>query len=207
MTGWPTAVPLLAILRGIQPNEVVAHLDALAEAGFDAAEIPATGEGWRPALVAAVAAYHGRMHIGAGTVTDVATVDVAAGLGATLIVTPATVPPVAARSRLLKLHACIGCTTPTEALAALAGGAHSLKLFPAAPLGAAYWRALHTVLPPVTTLAVGGVTPDNLGDFIGAGCAGAGLGADLYRAGQPPSRTRERAEAFIAAWRHCQPRS
>jgi 2-dehydro-3-deoxyphosphogalactonate aldolase len=96
----------------------------------------------------------------------------------------------------------IGCTTPTEAFAALNAGAQALKLFPAGALGAPYVAALRSVLPAeVPLFAVGGVRPDNLADFVRVGCDGAGLGGELYRAGQAPQLTREKAQRFVDAWR------
>ncbi|MBS0590978.1 MAG: 2-dehydro-3-deoxy-6-phosphogalactonate aldolase, partial [Proteobacteria bacterium] len=100
------------------------------------------------------------------------------------------------------LTVAAGFMTPSEAFAAIQAGAQILKLFPAANLGAGYIRALKAVLPATMPLfAVGGVTPDNLHDFLGAGCSGAGLGSDLYRPGQLSTATRSRAEAFVRSLR------
>ncbi len=94
----------------------------------------------------------------------------------------------------------LGGATASEAFSALDAGAQWLKIFPSSAFGADYIRALKAVLPPeVPVLAVGGVTPENLATWIQAGCAGAGLGSDLYRAGQAVERTREQAERFISA--------
>jgi 2-dehydro-3-deoxyphosphogalactonate aldolase len=95
--------------------------------------------------------------------------------------------------------------TATEAFAALDAGAQALKIFPAGNLGPGYVRALKAVLPPeVPVFAVGRITPENLADYLAAGCIGAGLGSDLYRPGQPVERTAERARAFVAAYRTVQ---
>jgi 2-dehydro-3-deoxyphosphogalactonate aldolase len=94
-----------------------------------------------------------------------------------------------------------GFATASEAFDALDAGAQALKLFPAATYGPGHVRALKAVLPPVPLLAVGGVTPGNLHEFLAAGCVGAGLGSDLYKPGQNVERTSRQAQAFIAALR------
>ena len=96
---------------------------------------------------------------------------------------------------------CAGCATASEAFTALEAGAQALKIFPSSAFGPDYIRALKAVLPAsVPVFAVGGVTPENLAQWIEAGCAGAGLGSDLYRAGQPVTRTAEQAAAFVRAY-------
>jgi len=93
-----------------------------------------------------------------------------------------------------------GCATATEAFAALDAGAQLLKLFPASIHGPAMVRALRSVLPPVPLFAVGGVTPDTLPGYLSAGCAGAGIGGELYKPGQSVDATRTHARAFRQAW-------
>jgi 2-dehydro-3-deoxyphosphogalactonate aldolase len=95
-----------------------------------------------------------------------------------------------------------GCATASEAFAALKAGAQALKIFPSSAFGPDYIKALKAVLPAdVPVFAVGGVTPENLHAFLAAGCVGAGLGSDLYRAGQPVTRTAAQARAFVAAYK------
>ncbi|MDF4003705.1 2-dehydro-3-deoxy-6-phosphogalactonate aldolase [Luteibacter sp. PPL552] len=199
---WPTALPLVAILRGITPDEAVDHVEALIAEGFDAIEIPLNSPDWRRSIPLAVDAAGDRALVGAGTVLSPDLVDEVADLGGHLLVTPNTDPAVIRQGVTRGMYASIGFATPSEAFVALAAGAQSLKLFPAANLGPGYVKAIRAVLPPdVPLLAVGGVTPDNLGDYLDAGCIGAGLGSDLYKPGQPVSRTRERAAAFVKAYR------
>jgi len=199
---WPTALPLIAILRGITPDVVVEHVEALIAEGFDAIEIPLNSPDWQTSIPLAVRAAGDRALIGAGTVLTVDSVGQVADLGGTLMVTPNTDPDVIRRALKRGLFTAIGFMTPSEAFAALAAGAQALKLFPASSLGPSYIRAIRAVLrPDVPLLAVGGVTPDNLHEFLDAGCIGAGLGSDLYKPGQPVSRTRERAAAFVKAYR------
>ena len=199
---WPTALPLIAILRGITPEDVVEHVEALIEAGFDAIEIPLNSPDWQASIPLAVRQAGDRALVGAGTVLSMDLANQVADLGGTLMVTPNTDPDVIRQARRRGLYTAIGFMTPSEAFAALAAGAQSLKLFPSSNLGPSYIKAIRAVLPPdVPLLAVGGVTPENLGQFLDAGCIGAGLGGDLYKPGQPVSRTRERAAAFVKAYR------
>jgi 2-dehydro-3-deoxyphosphogalactonate aldolase len=199
---WPTALPLIAILRGITPEDVVEHVEALLEAGFDAIEIPLNSPDWQTSIPLAVRRAGDRALVGAGTVLSADLANQVADLGGTLMVTPNTDPDVIRQARRRGMYTAIGFMTPSEAFAALAAGAQSLKLFPSSNLGPSYIRAIRAVLPPdVPLLAVGGVTPENLGQFLDAGCIGAGLGGDLYKPGQPVSRTREQAAAFVKAYR------
>lgn len=199
---WPTALPLIAILRGITPDEVVEHVEALIEAGFDAIEIPLNSPDWQRSIPLAVETAGKRALVGAGTVLSPEAAAQVADLGGHLMVTPNTDPATIRKARERNLYTAIGFMTPTEAFAALAAGAQSLKLFPSSILGPSYIKGIRAVLPPdVPLLAVGGVTPENLGQFLDAGCIGAGLGSDLYKPGQPVSRTREKAAAFVKAYR------
>jgi 2-dehydro-3-deoxyphosphogalactonate aldolase len=199
---WPTALPLIAILRGITPEDVVEHVETLLEEGFDAIEIPLNSPDWQTSIPLAVRRAGDRALVGAGTVLSADLANQVADLGGTLMVTPNTDPDVIRQARRRGMYTAIGFMTPSEAFAALAAGAQSLKLFPSSNLGPSYIKAIRAVLPPdVPLLAVGGVTPENLGQFLDAGCIGAGLGGDLYKPGQPVSRTREQAAAFVKAYR------
>lgn len=199
---WPTALPLIAILRGITPDDIVEHVEALLDEGFDAIEIPLNSPDWQRSIPLAVRTAGDRALVGAGTVLSPDFAGQVADLGGTLMVTPNTDPDTIRQARRRGLYTAIGFMTPSEAFAALAAGAQALKLFPASILGPSYIKAIRAVLPPdVPLLAVGGVTPENLGEFLDAGCIGAGLGSDLYKPGQPVSRTRTQAAAFVKAYR------
>ncbi|HCT4438947.1 TPA: 2-dehydro-3-deoxy-6-phosphogalactonate aldolase [Klebsiella aerogenes] len=192
-------VKLVAILRGIQPGEAAEHIAALIDAGFRYIEIPLNSPDWQQSIPAMVRQFGERSVIGAGTVLKVEQVDFLAEAGAKLIVTPNTAPAVIRRAVEKGMLVCAGCATASEAFSALDAGAQWLKIFPSSAFGPDYIRALKAVLPPeVPVLAVGGVTPENLHSWRQAGCAGAGLGSDLYRAGQPLARTRQQAQRFIA---------
>ena len=194
-------VKLIAILRGIAPQEASGHIEALIEEGFRYIEIPLNSPDWQQSIPQAVAQFGERAMIGAGTVLSVAQVATLAAASARLVVTPNTQPAVIRRAVEEGMLVCAGCATATEAFNALEAGAQWLKIFPSSAFGPAYISALKAVLPPeVPVLAVGGITPDNLKDYLAAGCAGAGLGSDLYRAGQSVEQTREQARRFISAW-------
>ena len=192
---WPTRRPLVAILRGITPQEAVDHARVLVEAGFDCIEVPTNSPQWARSVAAIHAAFGPGVLVGAGTVTDAGLQDELLATGAPLMVTPNTDPALIARGVRLGLTTVIGCATASEAFAALQAGAVALKLFPAGPLGPGYVSALRAVLPRgLPLLAVGGIRPGNLGDFMRAGCDGAGLGSDLYRPGQSPTQTAIQAQ-------------
>ena len=204
---WKTEVfdgellPLIAILRGITPAEAEQHVEVLIEAGFNAIEIPLNSPDWQSSIKAVSAKYGARALIGGGTVLTPQNVDQLAELGGKLVVTPNTSAPVIRRAVELGMVVCAGCATASEAFTALDAGAQGLKIFPSSAFGPDYIKALKAVLPPaIPVFAVGGVTPENLHLFMAAGCVGAGLGSDLYRAGQPVSRTQQQARSFIDAY-------
>lgn len=200
-TSWTPRLPLVAILRGIQPDQVLAHGQALVDAGFDTLEVPTNSPGWADSVAALVAAFGDRAMVGAGTVLDNHHLDALQGAGGRLVVTPHTDPELVREAAARGLHTLIGFATASEAFAALRAGAHGLKLFPAGVLGPAQAKALRAVLPRQTPLyAVGGVRPDNLAEYLAAGCQGAGLGSELYRPGQTPQETAERAAAYVRAF-------
>lgn len=199
---WKTELPLIAILRGITPQEVHTHVQALLDAGFDAIEIPLNSPQWQQSIGDMVQAFGQRALIGAGTVLQLQQVDELAELGSKLVVTPNTQPAVIARAVQHGMTVCAGCATASEAFSALEAGAQALKIFPSVSFGPEYIKALKAVLPPlVPVFAVGGITPENLHLYLAAGCVGAGLGSDLYRAGQSVERTAQQAAAFVQAYK------
>lgn len=199
---WQTKIPLIAILRGVTPEEALAHVGAVINAGFDAVEIPLNSPRWQQSIPAIVEAFGEQALIGAGTVLQPEQVDELAKMGCRLIVTPNIQADVIRRAVGYGMTVCPGCATATEAFTALDAGAQALKVFPSSAFGPDYIKALKAVLPPeIPVFAVGGVTPENLSQWIDAGCAGAGLGSDLYRAGQSVERTTQQATAFVKAYR------
>ena len=199
---WQTKLPLIAILRGITPEQALAHVGAVIDAGFDAVEIPLNSPQWEKSLPAIIDTWGDKALIGAGTVLKPEQVDQLHRMGARLIVTPNIQPEVIRRAVSYGMTVCPGCATASEAFTALDAGAQALKVFPSSAFGPDYIKALKAVLPPeIPVFAVGGVTPENLAQWLNAGCAGAGLGSDLYRAGQTVERTAQQAKAFVKAYR------
>ena len=201
---WPTRLPLVAILRGIRPDEVLEHGHALVEAGFDAIEVPLNSPDWESSITRLAAALGETVLIGGGTVLTPDQVDRIRGCGGRLVVTPNTRPSLISHAVAAGMQVAAGFATASEAFDALDAGAQTLKLFPAGSYGPGHVRALKAVLPAVPVLAVGGVTPANLHEFLAAGCLGAGLGSDLYRPGQDVERTSRQALAFVAAFTSAQ---
>jgi len=198
---WPTQLPLIAILRGIRPEEALVHTQALIEAGFDAIEIPLNSPDWRRSVRSAAEAFGASALIGGGTALREDEADALADVGGKLAVTPNTRPSLIAHAVRRGLWVAAGFATASEAFDALDAGAQALKLFPATTYGPGHVKALRAVLPPVPLFAVGGITPANLADYLRAGCTGAGLGGDLYQPGQDVARTTEQARRFVTAYR------
>ena len=196
----PFHLPLISILRGIRPEEALAHVQVLVEEGFDAIEIPLNSPEWASSIGACVREFGQQAWIGGGTVLRNADVDTLVELGVRFIVTPNTNPALIRHAVDRGLQVAPGFATASEAFAALEAGAQMLKLFPAATYGTQHVRALRAVLPAVPLFVVGGVTPLNLADFLSAGSLGAGIGGELYKPGQPVERTREHARAFRQAY-------
>ncbi len=203
---WPEGVlPLVAILRGIRPEEVLEVGAALREAGIGAIEVPLNSPSPLESVSRLVGKFGDRCLCGAGTVLTVEDVDAVHAAGGRLIVTPNTAPAVIERAVARGMIVMPGFATATEAFAALGAGAGLLKLFPAASYGPGHLKALRDVLPPaVAVFAVGGVGAANLSPWRQAGCAGLGVGGDLYRPGHPAGEVHRRALALVAAWRASQ---
>ena len=196
----PFHLPLISILRGIRPEEALAHVQVLVEEGFDAIEIPLNSPEWASSIGACVREFGQQAWIGGGTVLRNVDVDRLVDLGVRFIVTPNTNPALIRHAVDRGLQVAPGFATASEAFAALEAGAQMLKLFPAATYGTQHVRALRAVLPAVPLFVVGGVTPLNLADFLSAGSLGAGIGGELYKPGQSVDATRTHARAFRQAW-------
>jgi 2-dehydro-3-deoxyphosphogalactonate aldolase len=195
-------LPLVAILRGIDPQEAAGVGRALFDAGFRLIEVPLN----RPGALDAMRILHDMAPpdalVGGGTMLTVADVDAVADAGGRIFVAPNCNPAVIAHAVSRGLLCAPGVATPTEAFAALAAGAHVLKLFPAETIGPAGLKAMKSVLPDGTPLwPVGGVTPEQIGSWKAAGATGAGIGSQLYAPGATLEEVAQRAEAFAAAWR------
>jgi 2-dehydro-3-deoxyphosphogalactonate aldolase len=194
------APPVIAILRGVRPGEVVEIGAALIEAGIRMIEVPLNSPEPFASIAALQQAFGHRASIGAGTVLGTAAVDRLADTGAGLLVAPNTDPAVINRGIERGLEVMPGFLTPSEAFAAIEAGAGRLKLFPAFAHGPAYLTALREVLPTdVGVWAVGGVDAGNAKDWLAAGAEGVALGGALYRPGYTSGQVRASAEQIIAA--------
>jgi 2-dehydro-3-deoxyphosphogalactonate aldolase len=192
--------PVIAILRGIRPDEAVAVGEALLEAGITIIEVPMNSPEPLVSIARMAGALGGRAVIGAGTVYRAAEVDAVADSGGTLIVSPHCNPAVIARAKALNLVSAPGVFTPTEAATALDAGADVLKLFPGELMPPEGVKAMAAVLPPATRLViVGGVTPDNMSRYRGAPVAGFGIGGAMYKPGFTAAQVGENAARFRAA--------
>ncbi len=192
--------PLIAILRGVGPDEAVDVCEALHAAGLRAAVIPLNSPEPFDSIARAAAALAGRMTVGAGTVLTRDQVDRVSAAGGAFVVSPNVDVAVIARAVQLGLTPLPGFASATEAFTALAAGARLLKLFPAATYGPGHLKALAAVLPPeVRIFPVGGVGPAQMAAWRDVGAAGFGLGSELYRPGQSAATTFEKARLAAAA--------
>jgi 2-dehydro-3-deoxyphosphogalactonate aldolase len=196
------ALPLIAILRGVRPDEAVAIGETLLDAGFRVIEVPLNSPAPLASIRRLAEAFGDRARIGAGTVLTVEQVRDVAAAGGTLVVSPNANPAVIRATKAAGLWSAPGVATPTEGFAALDAGADELKLFPAEQLPPAVVKAWRAVLPrDVPLVPVGGVAPETMAAFVSAGAAGFGLGSALYKPGMTPADVRRAADAFVTAWR------
>jgi 2-dehydro-3-deoxyphosphogalactonate aldolase len=192
--------PLVAILRGITPAEAADVGRALVDAGFAMIEVPLNSPQPFDSIAQIAQAVGDAALIGAGTVTNPADVARVAAAGGRLVVAPNCDAGVIGAACAAGLAAVPGVFTPSEAFAAIAAGAHALKLFPAEALSPAALKAMRAVLPPaMPVLVVGGITPAAMAPWRSAGAAGFGLGSALYQPGLPAAEVAARARGFVAA--------
>ena len=195
-------LPLVAILRGVRPEEVVPIGHALAEAGFSIIEVPLNSPRPTESIARLAREFGETALVGAGTVTSPAQVAEVASAGGRIIVMPHGDPEVIRAAKGAGLLCTPGISTPTEGFAALTAGADALKLFPAELLGPKVLKAMRSVFPAGTRfLPVGGIAPDNMAPFVEAGAAGFGLGSALFKPGATAEEVGRNARAFVAAWR------
>lgn len=200
MTDWLTRCPLVAILRGVKPEEAVAIGLALERQGIAIVEVPLNSPRPMESIALLAREFGERLLIGAGTVMTPAQVAEIAAAGGKLIVTPHAD---AAIVRVAKQHGLIalpGFFTPAEAFAMLAAGADALKLFPSEAASPAVLRALRAVLPSgMAVLPVGGIDAANIPAWRAAGAAGFGIGSAIYKPGDSPETVGAKAHALVAA--------
>lgn len=197
----PALEGVIAILRGVTPDEVLDVAHALVAGGIRIIEVPLNSP--RPFESIGLLSHHfgDQLLIGAGTVLSAADVDAVADAGGRLVLAPNFEPQVVARTRERQMLSMPGVATPTEGFAALAAGAHALKLFPAEMLGPPVLKAWRAVFPATTRMfSVGGIGVHNLRAFKEAGAAGAGTGSSLYSPGVPAAELSLRARQLSALW-------
>lgn len=198
---WLAQCPLVAILRGVRPEEVVDVCVALEQAGIRIIEVPMNSPNAFSSIALLAGRFADALLIGGGTVMDSTQVARIADAGGRLIVSPHADAAVVEAAKKKGMTALPGFATPTEAFTMIAAGADGLKLFPAEANPPKVLRALRAVLPKqMPVLPVGSITPDNMAEYWAAGANGFGLGSALYKPGDLPGAVSTKATAFMKAF-------
>lgn len=193
--------PLIAILRGLEPQRAAAVAQVLVDAGISLIEVPLNSPDPLASIAAIIAAVGDVALVGAGTVLDTGAVRALAGIGARLVVAPNCDRQVIGAAVASGMIALPGVMTPTEMFAAIAAGAHGLKIFPAELVPPVAVAAVRAVLPPGLPLfMVGGISAATMAAYRVAGATGFGLGGSLFRPGKPLDDISRDARAIVAAW-------
>lgn len=196
-------LPLVAILRGIQPDEVLPIGQALVEAGFAILEVPLNSPQPFESIARLAEEFGTDILVGAGTMRTTADLDRLVEAGGRLMVTPHGDPALIRAAKARNLLTLPGIATPTEAFAAIDAGTDGLKLFPAEMIPPKVVKALRAVLPrTMPVFPVGGIEPDSMAAYRQAGADGFGLGSALYKPGMDAAAVAGRARAFVSAWRN-----
>ena len=204
MDKWRDALntlPLVAILRGLRPDEALAVGEQLVEAGFKILEVPLNSPEPFDSIKLMVEAYGDRAIVGAGTVLKVEDVETLKSVGGQICISPNANPDVIRRAKALGMISFPAFFTATEAFNAVDAGADALKLFPAELAGPKGLKALKAILPKdMPVFPVGGVEPGNMGEYVSVGAAGFGIGTAVFKPGDTPAAVREKARAFVDGW-------
>lgn len=192
---------LIAILRGLRPQEAVAIGGALIEAGITKIEVPMNSPEPLKSIELLVNEFSDVAEFGAGTVIDVDQVQQVADTGATLIVSPNCDPEIIDATKALGMKSYPGVLTPSECFSALKHNANGLKVFPAFQMGIDGLKAIRAVLPAETEIfMVGGVGPENFAEWLDTGANGFGLGSSLYKPGRSAAEISITAQEIVAAY-------
>lgn len=194
--------PLIAIIRGVTPDQAEAIGEAIYEGGIRIIEVPLNSPDPLGSIERLAKRFGEKMLVGGGTVLSAGEVDDVHAAGGRLVVSPNTNAGVIAATAKAGMISCPGYFTPSEAFVALGAGATALKLFPAEGASPAVLKAQLAVLPRgIPILAVGGIKPDTMRPWLDAGATGFGLGGGLYKPGQSPADTLDKAHAFVTGLR------
>ncbi len=194
-------MPLVAILRGIKPEEAIPVAEALVEAGFTFMEVTLNSPEWAKSIQLMKERFGADIVLGAGTVLEPDEVDLVQAAGGRVIISPNMRPDVIQRTKELGMISVPGCYTPTECFDALSAGADILKIFPADTLGPAFIRAIRAVLPTEARICpTGGVTAANMDQFLDAGVSAMGMGSALYKPGKSAEDVGQAAREFVATY-------
>ncbi len=193
-------LPLVAILRGLSPQDCLPVGQALVDAGFRLVEVPLNSPDPIQSI-ALLAAHFPQVMVGAGTVLHASQVRDVQAAGGQLVVSPNFNADVVQETVKRGMVSLPGILTPTEAFGALQAGAHALKLFPAELASPAVIKALLAVLPADTRLLpVGGVSAKNMQMWHDAGSAGFGLGSSLYKPSMTAKQVAQSAAEFVSLY-------
>jgi 2-dehydro-3-deoxyphosphogalactonate aldolase len=202
LASYTDQLPLVAILRGVKPEEILAIGKALVDAGFSILEVPLNSPDPFRSIATLAKRFGTDVLIGAGTMRTEADLDALTQAGGRLMVTPHGNPALIKAAKQRGLITLPGIATPTEAFAAIDAGTDGLKLFPAEMIPPAVVKAMRAVLPRSMPLfPVGGIEPQSMAAYRSAGADGFGLGSALYKPGLDAAAVGERARAFVSAWR------
>lgn len=194
--------PLVAILRGLEPERAQQVGETLIEAGFDMIEVPLNSPDPFRSIATLVETCGARALVGAGTVLEVEQVDRLADIGAQLVVSPNCNPAVISHTIARGMMSFPGVLTPTEMFAALEAGATGLKIFPAELMSAATLKAVRAVLPAdVPIFVVGGINAGNMGEYLAAGASGFGMGGSVFKPGKAIADIARDAAAIVDAFK------
>jgi 2-dehydro-3-deoxyphosphogalactonate aldolase len=200
LSTWLKQCPIIAILRGIKPDEAESICSALEKAGIVIVEVPLNSPDALESIAILSRVFGSRMLIGAGTLTDPKQVAEVAAAGGQLIVTPHADTAIVRAAKAAGLFAVPGFFNPTEAFALLQAGADAIKLFPSEVLGVLMLKALKAVLPKnAIVIPVGGIDAERIAPWMAAGALGVGAGSSIYKPGDTAGIVAAKAKALVDA--------